>query len=165
MTRITVREYRGSDAGALADIFYNTIHRVNSRDYSAAQINAWAPLESRDDARWAKRFRETRPFVAESNGRVAGFAELEGEGHIDCFYCHHDCQRMGVGAALMREILAAAHARGLGRLYAEVSVTARAFFGSFGFKAVRDEKVVLRGVSLQRTVMELSLERAGRSTS
>lgn len=154
---ITVREYGESDATALADIYYNTIHRVNARDYSPEQINAWAPLQDRDDTKWANRLEEKRPLVAESRGQIAGFAELESNGHIDCFYCHHNYQRRGVGSALMNEILATAQTRELSKLYAEVSATARPFFESFGFKAVRDDKAIIRGVSIKRILMELEV--------
>ena len=155
---ITVREYRGRDARALADIYYDTIHRVNARDYSSAQISAWAPLEDRDDAEWMIRFARTHPFVAELRGQIAGFSELESNGHIDCFYCHHNHQRRGVGSALMNKILATAKEREVNKLYAEVSVTAKPFFDSFGFKVVRDGSVVLRGVSIRRILMQLELE-------
>ncbi len=155
---INVREYRGRDATALADIYYNTIHRVNARDYSTAQINAWAPLEGRDHTEWKIRFTRTRPFVAESRGQIVGFAELERNGHIDCFYCHHGHQRKGVGSALMNKIVATAKDREVSKLYAEVSTTAKPFFDSFGFRVVRDENVVMRGLSIPRILMQLELE-------
>lgn len=37
-----LREYRASDCGQLAELFYQTVHSVNARDYSPAQLNAWA---------------------------------------------------------------------------------------------------------------------------
>ena len=39
---ITLRPYRPNDAPALLALFRDTIRRVNSRDYSRAQIAAWA---------------------------------------------------------------------------------------------------------------------------
>jgi putative acetyltransferase len=39
---ITLRPYRRDDAPALLALFRDTIRRVNSRDYSPAQIAAWA---------------------------------------------------------------------------------------------------------------------------
>lgn len=44
------------------------------------------------------------PIIATINNKVVGFAEFEGNGHIDCFYCHHEYQGCGAGSALMKEI-------------------------------------------------------------
>jgi hypothetical protein len=38
-----LREYRPSDAAALATIFYRSVREVGSRCYSQAQAEAWAP--------------------------------------------------------------------------------------------------------------------------
>ena len=46
---------------------------------------------------------------------------------------------------------------GLAALSAEVSLTAQAFFARRGFHALRDQEVMLRGVSLKNRVMEKSL--------
>ena len=44
--KITIRQYDYSDAQDLANIYYYTIHNINSKDYSEEQINAWAPSSS-----------------------------------------------------------------------------------------------------------------------
>lgn len=44
--KIIIREYDCKDAQDLADIYYHTIHNINSKDYSEEQINAWAPPSS-----------------------------------------------------------------------------------------------------------------------
>lgn len=40
---IKIRNYRLEDAKALMDIFFNTIHKINIKDYTQAQVDAWAP--------------------------------------------------------------------------------------------------------------------------
>jgi|GEM_PF-5376686 putative acetyltransferase len=40
---INIRKYNESDARALWAIFYHTIRNVNSRDYTQAQVEVWAP--------------------------------------------------------------------------------------------------------------------------
>ena len=37
-----IRPYRSSDCPALAELFYQTVHAVNARDYSPEQLDAWA---------------------------------------------------------------------------------------------------------------------------
>ncbi|HEY8502973.1 MAG TPA: GNAT family N-acetyltransferase, partial [Gemmataceae bacterium] len=101
---VTVRAYRPEDAPALLDLFRDTIRRVNSRDYSPEQIRAWASDEI-DPGQWAARFAGRFAAVAELGGEIAGFAELEPDGHIDRFYVSADHQRRGVGRALMAALV------------------------------------------------------------
>ena len=37
-----IREYRSADCKELADLFYNTVHIVNAKDYTKEQLDAWA---------------------------------------------------------------------------------------------------------------------------
>jgi len=40
---IKIRKYNEADARDLWAIFYRTTRNVNSRDYTQAQVEAWAP--------------------------------------------------------------------------------------------------------------------------
>ena len=59
-----IRLYRPSDCGAMAALFYDTVHKVNAADYTPAQLDAWAPREM-DGERWARTFSHHRTFVVE----------------------------------------------------------------------------------------------------
>lgn len=48
-----IREYRNTDINEVADLFYNTVHTVNIKDYSQSQINVWATGKL-DISRWNK---------------------------------------------------------------------------------------------------------------
>lgn len=37
-----LREYRSCDLREIADLFYQTVHTVNARDYTPEQLDAWA---------------------------------------------------------------------------------------------------------------------------
>ena len=37
---LTIRKYKSSDCGHLAELFYQTVHAVNAKDYSEEQLNA-----------------------------------------------------------------------------------------------------------------------------
>lgn len=37
-----LREYRTADLDKLAELFYQTVHSVNARDYTEEQLNVWA---------------------------------------------------------------------------------------------------------------------------
>lgn len=79
---ITLRPYRPEDGPALLALFRDTIRRVNSRDYSPAQVAAWAS-DDIDTGRWFGRFAGRFVPVAEEAGHPVGFAELEANGHVD----------------------------------------------------------------------------------
>jgi GNAT superfamily N-acetyltransferase len=89
--------------------------------------------------------------------RLAGFAELEPNGHIDRVYVSADHQGQGVGRALIAKIVAEARRLGLVRLFVEVSITARPFFESQGFTVVTPQTVVCRGVEFVNYRMERML--------
>ena len=40
---IKIRKYKEADAESLAQIYYDTIHKICSKDYTKEQIEAWAP--------------------------------------------------------------------------------------------------------------------------
>ncbi|VTT98997.1 acetyltransferase : Glr3142 protein OS=Gloeobacter violaceus (strain PCC 7421) GN=glr3142 PE=4 SV=1: Acetyltransf_10 [Gemmataceae bacterium] len=153
--RVSTRPFRRDDVPALFELFRGTVHRVNSRDYSPEQVAAWAPPET-NPARWetlASRF----AVVAEVGGDVAGFADLEPDGHVDRFFVHADHQGRGVGTAMMAAILSEAGRLRVPRLFAEVSITARPFFERHGFDVLAEQQVVVRGVSLTNFRMERHL--------
>jgi putative acetyltransferase len=155
--KITIRSYNKTDAPFLAAIYFHTIHNINAKDYSSEQLNAWAPLSSLEAEGWMRKWRKLPPIVATMNNKVVGFAELEDNGHIDCFYCHHEYQGCGVGSALMREIEDRARKSKLNKLFAEVSITAKPFFEAKGFKVKKEQSVIIRGVALTQFVMEKAL--------
>lgn len=155
--QVLVRPFRTADVPTLFALFRDTVRRVNGRDYSPEQVTAWAPDEI-DPARWAT-LADRFAVVAEVGGAVAGFADLEPDGHVDRFFVHADRQGRGVGAAMMRAVVAEAGRIGAGRLFAEVSVTARPFFERHGFVVLAEQQVVVRGVALTNFRMERRLTR------
>ncbi len=106
-----------------------------------------------------KATRHEKTFIAEDNGQIVGFAELEPDGHIGCFYTHKDFQGQGVGMQLLDTIVTQATQMQLSRLSVEVSITARPFFEHRGFTIVKSQEVECRGVKLPNFVMEYSLQR------
>lgn len=151
--KVQVRCYQDGDAKHIASIFYNTVHTVNAKDYTKEQLNAWAPYYD-NYAAWQEKCAKLNPFVATIDGAIVGFAEFEPNGHIDCFYVHHEFQGAGVGAALMREIEIEAREKLLPRIYAEVSITAKPFFVRKGFQVIKQQTVQIRDIELTNFLME-----------
>jgi putative acetyltransferase len=152
--RIQIRKYAEKDASALASIYYNTIHIINAKDYSKEQLDAWAPITSLNTKGWKKKWSKLNPFVATAEDNIVGFAEFEQNGHIDCFYCHHTWLGKGVGSALMHAIENEAKDKGINKIFAEVSITAKPFFETKGFKTIKEQTIVRKDVELTNFVME-----------
>ncbi|MDZ8187231.1 MAG: GNAT family N-acetyltransferase [Nostoc sp. ChiSLP02] len=134
-------------------LFYDTIHEINIADYTQEQVDAWAPKDM-DYEVWHNRLQTKLPYIAEENGEIFGFAELEADGHINCFYCHSKYQGKGIGSQLLSHIENSAKLQGIKRLYAEASITAKPFFENKGFSVVREQQVERRGVWFKNYVME-----------
>lgn len=153
--KIQVRRYQEGDAKHIAHIYYNTIHTVNAKDYTKEQLDAWAPWSSvQDYSGWQEKLEKIKPFVALIDDSIVGFAEFESNGHIDCFYVHHEFQGAGIGSTLMHEIEKEAVDELISRVYAEVSITAKPFFEAKGFHVVKQQTVQVHGVELINFVME-----------
>ncbi|HTX06424.1 MAG TPA: GNAT family N-acetyltransferase, partial [Steroidobacteraceae bacterium] len=90
--------------------------------------------------------------------RIAGFSDLEADGHIDLLYVHPDFQRRGVARALLEHIESAARERSLLRLYTEASITARPVFEARGFRVIAPRTVTVGGESMINYRMEKGLE-------
>ncbi|WP_221642823.1 GNAT family N-acetyltransferase [Nostoc sp. 2RC] len=153
LENILIREYRLSDTKAIMQLFYDTVHEINIADYTQKQVDAWAP-KNMDYEVWHTRLQAKLPYVAEDNDEIVGFAELEADGHIDCFYCHHKHQRKGLGSKLFNYLENSAKSQGIKRLYTEASITAKPFFQNQGFNVVREQQVERRGGWVKKYVME-----------
>ena len=152
-----IRLFHSQDTDQIAQLFYQTVHEINCRDYSRSQCLAWSPenLYFRD---WAKICASRYTFVAEIESVIVGFGELEVNGHIDCFYCHKDYQRCGVGSQIYRAIEQKAIELRLQRLFTESSITAKPFFQHMGFKLISKQQVTCRGETFTNYAMEKFLK-------
>lgn len=151
-----IRLFRPEDADQIATLFHETVREVNVRDYSIAQVQAWSPddLYFRD---WATVCAQRFTYVAELDGLIVGFGELETNGHIDCFYCHKDYQRRGVGRSIYYAIELKARELNLDRLFTEASITAKPFFESLGFTLITAQQVLRRGETFTNYRVEKTL--------
>ncbi len=42
---MNIRMYQSEDCREIVELFYNTVHSINSRDYNNAQLDVWASKE------------------------------------------------------------------------------------------------------------------------
>ena len=148
-----VRTLRVGDIPGISRLYYDTIHHINSHDYTREQVDAWAPAVPDVDF-WNERFKKYRVYVAEEDKHVVGFTELAATGHIDCFFVHHEWQRRGVGTCLMDHLVLTAGKEKMLRLSAEVSITAVPFFREREFIVLNENETFRQNVKLKQFTME-----------
>lgn len=155
--RIHIRRYERGEEPALFEIYCTAIHLVASRDYTAEQVQAWAPLDF-DSVLWRDTIRHINPFVAELAGELVGYADVQSNGYIDHFFVSGRHPRRGIGTLLMQQILDEARALGIETLTSDVSRTAQPFFERFGFVVVEQRSPVLRGIVIPNALMQRDRE-------
>lgn len=151
-----IRPFLPTDAPTLRIVFHSSVHQLARQHYSAEQLQAWAPADY-DADQWAERLFANRPWVAEVDGCIAGFADLQPSGYIDQFFVAGAYAGRGVGRALMAQIHQAAQQAGMARLWADVSLCAEPFFSRSGFVVEARQQVQVRGVLLANTRMAKAL--------
>ena len=156
---MNIRSYRAADCPLLAQFFYDTVHTVNARDYSPAQLAAWA-TGSVDLAAWNRSFLQHHTLVAIDAGQIVGFGDMDQNGFLDRLYVHHAFQRRGVARAILQQLEEQAKARGVTRFTTHASITARPFFERFGYVVLQRNEVVRAGISLTNYTMEKQIVRA-----
>jgi putative acetyltransferase len=101
-------------------------------------VAAWAPDDL--DIKFAiEKFREIDPFVVIKDRKIIGYADIQSDGYIDHFYCHHEFQGQGVGRMLFATLEKEAREKGIFDMYSNVSITARPFFEAMGFSVEKEQ--------------------------
>ncbi|MBB2921611.1 GNAT family N-acetyltransferase [Cellulomonas cellasea] len=154
-----LRPYRDDDAAATLDVFRRAIRVLASRDYTAEQVAAWASPDI-DPTGWAARRSASRTQVAEVDGRVVGFTDVDNTGYVDMLFVDPDVARRGTASALLRWVRATAAELGLRELTTNASLTARPVFEAHGFAVVAEQHPVLDGVELTNFRMRCVLDPA-----
>ena len=145
-----LRKYQPSDYAQLAELFYQTVHSVNAKDYKKEQLDAWASGEVNLPA-WDASFRTHRMIVATENGAIVGFGDMDGSGYLDRLYVHKDYQGQGIASAICDELERFAAGK---TFTTHASITAKLFFQHRGYHVVRKQEVIRHGVALTNFVME-----------
>ena len=155
---MNLRRYRSEDLPALSRLFGETVRRVNIRDYTPAQVEAWsagqADLLARDG--W---FRRLHTLVAEADGRIAGYGNVDGTGYLDHLFVRWDYQGRGVATAICDALEQHCRDLGLDAVTVHASKTALPFFLGRGYRVEREQQVPLRGQVLTNYAMRKVLRR------
>lgn len=147
-----IRSYRPEDCEAMAELFYQTVHTVNARDYSSEQLDAWASGKV-DLASWNTSFLMHHTLVAEEDGRLIGFSDMDQNGYLDRLYIHKDHQGCGIAKTLVHNLENDAGFSGITTFETYASITARPFFEHLGYQVVRENFVERNGIYLKNYLM------------
>ncbi|MGN0241145.1 MAG: GNAT family N-acetyltransferase [Candidatus Weimeria sp.] len=145
-----LRKYQSADCEELADLFYQTVHCVNARDYTKTQLNAWASGQI-DLRKWDKSFLEHYTIVAVQDDEILGFGDMADSGYLDRLFVRKDHQGEGIATAICDELEGSVSGK---RITTCASITAEPFFLKRGYHVVRRQEVERNGVSLTNYLME-----------
>ncbi|WP_414732922.1 GNAT family N-acetyltransferase [Acetobacterium carbinolicum] len=138
-----IREYKSAECIFLAQLFYDTVHTVNSQDYTKEQLDVWA-TGTVDLSEWDRSFLEHTTLVAVFDDLIVGFADMDRSGYLDRLYVHKDYQGKGIATALINELEKRTKEKHVVCFATDASITARPFFEKLGY-TVQTENIVVRG--------------------
>ncbi|MEG1427186.1 MAG: GNAT family N-acetyltransferase [Oscillospiraceae bacterium] len=146
---MVIREYLVEDGREMAELFYETVHTVNAKDYTERQLAVWATGDV-DLEKWNASFLAHYSLVAVEEGKIVGFGDMDEQGYLDRLYVHKDNQGKGVASAICRRL----EERVQGKFTTHASITALPFFLKRGYRILREQQVERQGVRLTNFVME-----------
>ena len=145
-----IRHYEPADCKDLANLFYDTVHTVNAKDYTEEQLHVWATGKI-DLEEWNESLSEHYAVVALENNGIVGFGDIDQSGYLDRLYVHKDYQRRGIATAICDKLERAVK---VDKIVTHASITAKPFFEQRGFTAIKEQQVVRNGIALTNYVME-----------
>lgn len=145
-----IREYKPADCEQLAELFYNTVHSINAKDYAEEQLNVWATGRV-DLQEWNLSFLRHKTIVVIENDEIVGFGDIDDSGYLDRLYVHKDYQGMGVASAICNELESFVKGKSI---TTHASITAKPFFQQRGYRVVKEQEVIRQGIALTNYVME-----------
>jgi len=146
---MVIREYQPLDCEVLAELFYNTVHTVNVKDYTKEQLDVWA-TGNVDLEKWNQSFEEHYSLVAIDDEEIVGFGDINKAGYLDRLYVHSEYQRKGIATAICNQLEHAVQ----GNIVTHASITARPFFEKRGYRVMKEQQVKRQGVLLTNFIME-----------
>lgn len=145
-----IRKYQSLDCKELTELFYNTVHTINAKDYTKEQLNVWATGHI-DLEKWNQSLQEHYSVVAIDDKIIVGFGDIDKTGYLDRLFVHADYQRKGIATAICNELEQAVE---IDKITTHASITAKPFFESRGYKKIKEWQVVKNGISLTNYLME-----------
>lgn len=143
-----IRRYRQSDCWEVTELFYNTVHTVNAKDYTKEELDVWAT--GREDLKkWNQILQDHFTVVAVDRKIITGFGDIDRTGYLDHLFVHAGYQGKGIATAICDQLENAVQ----GNIVTHASVTARPFFEGRGYEVIKEQRVERQGIFLINFVM------------
>lgn len=153
-----IRPYMETDAADCLAAMQRAIAALAARDYAPDQIAAWlARLENPAWMHGRLTGAYTTLVATDADDKAVGFTNLAQTGHVNMLFLDPAHGGKGLGAALLAAIEMMAAERGIPRLFAEVSHTARPTFLKAGYAEVSRRLIHLGEIGIANTAMEKAL--------
>ncbi|WP_413524446.1 GNAT family N-acetyltransferase [Carnobacterium divergens] len=123
---------------AIVTLFNSTIQRVNSKDYSQAELNEWLQKNPDLDS-WHGKLTTSYCLVAIKDETLVGFGNITSEGYLDLFYISYTMIHQGVGRFIFNELEKYAVLEKAASIYTDASITAVPFFSKMGLEVMRKQ--------------------------
>ena len=143
-----IRRYQKSDCKILIDLFYNTVHTINARDYSQEQLDVWA-TNNINLEKWNQSFLEHVTLVAICDGIIVGFGDIDMNGFLDRLFVHAEYQKLGIATELCNQLEKYVQ----GDIITHASITAKDFFIKRGYRVIKEQQVKRDEVYLKNFIM------------
>ncbi len=143
-----IRKYQSSDCKELTELFYNTVHTVNAKDYTKEQLDVWATGQV-DLKKWNQSLQEHFSIVMVDADIIVGFGDIDKTGYLDRLFVHFDYQGKGIATAICNQLESAVQRN----IITHASITAKPFFEKRGYKIVKKQQVERQGIFLTNFVM------------
>ena len=147
-----LRKYQSSDCKEVTELFFNTVHIINAKDYTKEQLDVWATGQV-DLEKWDQSLQEHYSVVAVENDVIVGFGDIDSTGYLDRLFVHADYQGRGIVTAICNQLEQAVP----GRITTHASITAKPFFEKRGYKVIKEQKVERQGIFLTNFVIGTKL--------
>ncbi|MBW9159747.1 GNAT family N-acetyltransferase [Clostridium tagluense] len=151
-----IRVYQSDDCKEIIELFYNTVHSINVKDYTDAQLDVWA-TKTIDRIAWDKSLSEHYTVVTEITGVIVGFGDIDNTGYLDRLFIHKDYQGKGIATAITIELEAYGFKKNLNLILTHASITAKPFFEKCGYHVLKKQVVERSGQRLTNFVMQKQL--------
>lgn len=139
-----IREYQSSDCKELAELFYNTVHTVNAKDYTKKQLDVWATGQV-DLKTWNQSLQEHFSIVAVDDDIIIGFGDIDKTGYLNRLFVHFGYQRKGIATAICNQLESAVQ----GNIVTHAFITARPFLKQEDTKLLKNNRLSDRGLFLR----------------
>lgn len=113
----------------------------------------WAPKEV-DIVSWDKSLSQHYSIVAEKNGVIIGFGDLDATGYFDRLYVHKDYQNIGIATIIANELERYAQENHIKIITTNASITAKPFFTKRDYEVVKEQFVERNGQLLKNFIMK-----------